>query len=382
MEKGWRFLTFTKRNRPTPQRKASPKEVDDRRRVRPRRRSFSSTSSEDESLRRTTRKPSISSASELSEDEMVIAPPRSKPYTASLDEASLVVQPSDEPMPFDEGEPELEEVFNPSKKRPAKPKAAKGNKKARFPSPVLEIEVPIPAQVVLEVAEIKIDVARGKPVKQVKPKKAPQDAVDKLLASSELVDEEDAYWLGQALEASRDGFEPDFSDDEDELLDEKHPLYHTAGAWRAEGWRKVPQIQKSSYLPQRNRAAVSAEDAGALTSGRTARVTGRRLALDMETHRKTAASSTAESDLFAFNQLRIRKKQLRFARSAIEGYGLYAMESITGGEMVCEYVGEICRSAVAEVREQRYLKQGIGSSYLFRIDADAVCDATFRGSVR
>jgi hypothetical protein len=57
----------------------------------------------------------------------------------------------------------------------------------------------------------------------------------------------------------------------------------------------------------------------------------------------------------------------------IEGYGLYAMETIHPGEMVCEYVGEICRSAVAEVREQRYLKQGIGSSYLFRIDSDLVC---------
>jgi histone-lysine N-methyltransferase SETD1 len=102
----------------------------------------------------------------------------------------------------------------------------------------------------------------------------------------------------------------------------------------------------------------------------------------MESTRKTAAAATAESDLFAFNQLRIRKKQLQFARSPIEGYGLYAMETIQPGEMVCEYVGEICRSAVAEIREQRYLKQGIGSSYLFRIDADVVCDATFRGSVR
>jgi histone-lysine N-methyltransferase SETD1 len=115
----------------------------------------------------------------------------------------------------------------------------------------------------------------------------------------------------------------------------------------------------------------------------------------METHRKTlvsgaanaaretaAAASTAENDIFAFNQLRIRKKQLRFARSAIEGYGLYAMETIQTGEMVCEYVGELVRSSVADLREAKYLKQGIGSSYLFRIDADVVCDATFRGSVR
>jgi len=285
-------------------------------------------------------------------------------------------------MHLAEGEPEIDVV--PSKKRAAKPKTKKGAKKARITSDDEEIEVPIPLTLQPEVVEIKLEAPKkgAKAVKVPKPKKVAPDPVDKLVASGEVADEEDAYWLGQALEAAHEGFEPDFFDDEEELLDEKHPLHHVAGAWRAEGLKKVPQIQKSSYLPQRNRAAVSAEDAGALTSGRTARVTGRRLALDMETHRKTAASVTAESDLFAFNQLRIRKKQLRFARSAIEGYGLYAMETIQTGEMVCEYVGEICRSAVAEIREQRYLKQGIGSSYLFRIDADAVCDATFRGSVR
>ncbi|KLT46101.1 SET domain-containing protein [Cutaneotrichosporon oleaginosum] len=119
-----------------------------------------------------------------------------------------------------------------------------------------------------------------------------------------------------------------------------------------------------------------------LATGRTARVEGRRLNLGLESTRKAASASHAEvNDVFAFNQLRIRKKQLRFARSAIEGYGLYAMETIQPNEMVCEYVGELCRVAVSEVREQRYMKQGIGSSYLFRIDGDIVCDATFKGSV-
>ena len=384
LEKGWRFLTITKKNRPATQRKPSPKAAEAR--PRGRLRSYSSSSSEDESPRRLSRKTSISSASELSEDEAVALPKRNR-FTetpASFDDASSIVPPVDEPMPLADGERELDEVFKPSKKRAAKPKVAKGAKKARITSPVIEIEVPFEPPVIPEVAEIKLDEPKkgAKAAKEPKPKKVPQHPVDKLIEAGQVVDEEDVYWLGQALEAARDGFEPNFSDDEEELPDEKHPLYHAAGAWRAEGWKKVPQIQKSSYLPQRNRAAVSAEDAGALTSGRTARVTGRRLALDMETHRKTAATTTAESDLFAFNQLRIRKKQLRFARSAIEGYGLYAMETILTGEMVCEYVGEICRSAVAEIREQRYLKQGIGSSYLFRIDADAVCDATFRGSVR
>ena len=177
--------------------------------------------------------------------------------------------------------------------------------------------------------------------------------MEKLFESGVIETEEDAYWLGVALDAAHNGVEPDLSDDEDdEDFTEKHPLYHTSGAWRAEGWKKIPQVAKSVYLPQRNQAQVTVEDASAstgqaqasgLTSGRTARVTGRRLAHDMETTRKTTIANTAESDLFAFNQLRIRKKQLRFARSAIEGYGLYAMETIQPNEMICEYVGELCR---------------------------------------
>ena len=331
------------------------------------------------------RKLSTSSVSELSEDDMAIAPLKRhglKEMPSSFDEAAQTPPAGDIAMLLGEGEPELDDDdVKPGQKRLAKPKVPKATKKARIASPAVELEAPI---VHPDVAEIKLDIPKKglKTPKERRLKKAPPDPVDKIVTSGEVVDEEDAYWLGQALEAARDGLIPDVTDSEEELLDEKHPLHHTSGAWRAEGLVKIPQIQKSSYLPQRNRAAVSAEDASALTSGRTARVTGRRLALDMETHRKTAASMTAESDLFAFNQLRIRKKQLRFARSAIEGYGLYAMETIQTGEMVCEYVGEICRSAVAEIREQRYLKQGIGSSYLFRIDADAVCDATFRGSVR
>jgi histone-lysine N-methyltransferase SETD1 len=288
-----------------------------------------------------------------------------------------------------EGEPELEldllKAEQPkAKKRPAKPKAAKGAKKARIEvetkieiAPVVEI---VPAPVEPEVAEIKLDEEIKPKGRVLKPKKPAQAPLDKLITEGAIADVEDAYWLSQAL-AAAEGVEPDLQQDEEVILDKKHPLYHASGSWRAEGWKKIPQVQKSAYLPQRNRAVVATEDGGALTTGRTARVTGRRLALDMETHRKTA-TATSESDLFAFNQLRIRKKQLRFARSAIEGYGLYAMETIQQGEMVCEYVGELIRSSVADLREHRYLRQGIGSSYLFRIDGDVVCDATFRGSVR
>ncbi|RXK36777.1 hypothetical protein M231_05938 [Tremella mesenterica] len=346
VEKDWRFLTITKKNRPIPVRPPSPKRK---------------------------RSPSFSSDSDISE-----APP----------EPIVPISTTTPSLPDEPTEPIDKTPVKAGTKRTSKAKSKPG-KKARIDSPIIEAETIEPEPGLTPIIEVK--------PKTKKPKKV-ITAADKLLESGVIQDEEDVYWLGQALLLSNEESPPIFPEDSEgvENLNEHHPLYHISGSWRAEGFKKIPQIQKSSYLPQRNRAAVSTEEAGGggintITSGRTARVTGRRLAHDMESHRKTLygnnnnnnndKSATAESDLFAFNQLRIRKKQLRFARSAIEGYGLYAMETIQPGEMVCEYVGEICRSAVAEIREQRYLRQGIGSSYLFRIDNDLVCDATFKGSV-
>lgn len=414
VQKGWRFLTITKKNRTAPAQApttaAKPRAPT---KVAPRKRSASVSS--EEAAPRTRRSPSVSSASALSDVEAdVEALKQSKvkriresPESEDEDESKVEQPPTQlpvaasTPVPHaqaEEGEKEIdvdvviaEVPVLKGKKRPAKPKVAKGAKKARIEE-VLEDKIDVEPGLVVPpepVAEIKLldetkpgdeEVGAKVKAKPAKPKKPAQTPLEKLVADGTIADEEDAYWLSQALRAS-EGAEPELDEDVEVVLDEEHPLYHTSGSWRAEGWKKIPQIQKSRYLPQRNRAAVAVEDAGALTTGRSARVTGRRLALDMETHRKTAAA-TSESDLFAFNQLRIRKKQLRFARSAIEGYGLYAMETIQTGEMVCEYVGELIRSSVADLREHRYLRQGIGSSYLFRIDGDVVCDATFRGSVR
>jgi histone-lysine N-methyltransferase SETD1 len=417
VEKTWRFLTITKKNRtapaPAPIAAAKPRAPA---KVALRRKRSASVSSE-EAAPRTRRSPSVSSSSDLSDVEADVealskskvkrirespesedeAEAKAKAEQASTKLAVAATTPVPAPL-AEEGEKEIgldvviAEVPVPKgKKRPAKPKAAKSAKKARIEE-VLEDKIDVEPVLVVPpepVAEIKLldeikpgdeEVGVKVKAKPAKPKKPAQTPLEKLVADGTIADEEDAYWLSQALRAT-EGAEPELDEDVEVVLDEEHPLYHTSGSWRAEGWKKIPQIQKSRYLPQRNRAAVAVEDAGALTTGRSARVTGRRLALDMETHRKTAAA-TSESDLFAFNQLRIRKKQLRFARSAIEGYGLYAMETIQTGEMVCEYVGELIRSSVADLREHRYLRQGIGSSYLFRIDGDVVCDATFRGSVR
>ena len=81
------------------------------------------------------------------------------------------------------------------------------------------------------------------------------------------------------------------------------------------------------------------------------------------------------------DQLQKRKKHLRFAQSPIHDWGLYAMERIARGEMVIEYVGEVIRAQVADKREKVYERQGIGSSYLFRIDEGLVMDATKKGNL-
>ncbi len=111
------------------------------------------------------------------------------------------------------------------------------------------------------------------------------------------------------------------------------------------------------------------------TVSRTARLTQRGLA------NSVAADDLLGVDALKFNKLKSRKKVLRFSRSAIHDWGLFAAEHIAADDMVIEYVGEVIRQAVADERERRYTKLGMGSSYLFRIDETTVIDATCRGNI-
>ncbi|TPX54319.1 histone-lysine N-methyltransferase [Powellomyces hirtus] len=74
-------------------------------------------------------------------------------------------------------------------------------------------------------------------------------------------------------------------------------------------------------------------------------------------------------------------KTLKFARSPIHDWGLFAAKRIPTNEFVIEYIGEIIREKVADHREKGYERQGIGSSYLFRIDGGDIIDATKRGNM-
>ena len=186
---------------------------------------------------------------------------------------------------------------------------------------------------------------------------------------------------------------------------EGHYVPNFTGCARSEGTKKILESEKSKYLPHRIKvqkareereaqatkidsvAAAATEKALALakstakSSSRSNRVNNRRMVQDIAAQREILATSNGEGDAIRFNQLKKRKKPVKFNRSAIHNWGLYAMENIAANDMIIEYVGEKVRQQVADMRERQYLKSGIGSSYLFRIDENTVIDATKRGGI-
>lgn len=179
---------------------------------------------------------------------------------------------------------------------------------------------------------------------------------------------------------------------------------NASGCARTEGTKKILESEKSKYLPHRlkvqrareEREAESKEDpsfaaaealrlaiakSNSSSTSRSNRVNNRRLVADIAAQKQKLAISSGEGDALRFNQLKKRKKPVKFARSAIHNWGLYAMENIAANDMIIEYVGEKVRQQVADMRERQYLKSGIGSSYLFRIDDNTVIDATKRGGI-
>ena len=178
---------------------------------------------------------------------------------------------------------------------------------------------------------------------------------------------------------------------------------NASGCARTEGVKKILNEEKSKYLPHHIRVrkarearekeqakkdptASAAEQAkqvaavkmASVQTSRSARANNRRLVNEIATQKQTLG---LESDAMSFNQLKKRKKLVRFDRSAIHNWGLYADENIAAGDMIIEYVGELVRQRVADLREIKYQQQGIGSSYLFRIDEDLVVDATKKGGI-
>jgi len=74
------------------------------------------------------------------------------------------------------------------------------------------------------------------------------------------------------------------------------------------------------------------------------------------------------------------RQNVVLARSGIQGLGLYAARDLEKHQMVIEYIGEVIRSELTDIREKRYTEQNRGI-YMFRLDDDRVLDATMSGNM-
>lgn len=307
----------------------------------------------------------------------------------------------DEPVKKRSKSDHVEEIKSLAKKAPPKKKPAKANRPAKIKDIVNEIVLPIDLDYdVPEVTQVHITPdfrpslsPSSSPVPEVKDIQRLRTPDPDPLEQGLCEDDEDLYFSRLALAG--------IPDDEPELPaissleGDNLPRFrtHITGSARTEGYYKISHAEKSAYVAQYALRATAAEEVAPIeapqhvTSSRSNRANARRRALGLEeinqVQRAVALSrgETAAEMTIKFNQLQTRKKHLRFARSPIHDWGLYAMERIARGEMVIEYVGEVIRAQVADKREKAYERQGIGSSYLFRIDEDLVVDATKKGNL-
>uniref|UniRef100_A0A8D3A8W1 SET domain containing 1A, histone lysine methyltransferase n=1 Tax=Scophthalmus maximus TaxID=52904 RepID=A0A8D3A8W1_SCOMX len=155
---------------------------------------------------------------------------------------------------------------------------------------------------------------------------------------------------------------------------------HVTGCARSEGYYAISRKEKDVYLDLDLPEQVIREVENVDSSG-VNRVLSERRSEQRRLLTVIGTTAVMDSDLLKLNQLKFRKKRLRFGRSRIHEWGLFAMEPIAADEMVIEYVGQNIRQMVADNREKRYAQQGIGSSYLFRVDHDTIIDATKCGNL-
>lgn len=164
----------------------------------------------------------------------------------------------------------------------------------------------------------------------------------------------------------------------------KDDRIHKSGCARTEGFYKVDSKEKAKRQHHSVHMVSEVEDPEEQPVQKLS--TGKMVAISREARSNqrrllTAFGTDTDSDLLKFNVLKFRKKNLRFSKSSIHDWGLFAMEPIAADEMVIEYVGQMVRPIVADLRERQYEAIGIGSSYLFRIDLETIIDATKCGNL-
>jgi histone-lysine N-methyltransferase MLL1 len=102
--------------------------------------------------------------------------------------------------------------------------------------------------------------------------------------------------------------------------------------------------------------------------------------------RKRRHASDAQLELLSggvpiavqYRRMKERSDRVSVGRSKIEGWGGFLNEAVGANEMLIEYVGELIRLKLADLRELEYDRKGMGC-YMFRVNDEWVVDATMTG---
>ena len=116
---------------------------------------------------------------------------------------------------------------------------------------------------------------------------------------------------------------------------------------RALGFSNVPEHAKEKNQSQKPEETENGD--APKVSSRSTRVQHRSLAHGLETQKKALAAVNMfvnDSETLKFNQLKSRKKRLKFGKSEIHDWGLFSMERVDANDMVIEYIGESIRQKV------------------------------------
>lgn len=150
----------------------------------------------------------------------------------------------------------------------------------------------------------------------------------------------------------------------EEEVDHTATCARTAG-YRRKDWQRDGPQDLSRYRRQHGHITFSSRDNR----------------LQNREFRKGLSQIDPNHVLLNADLLKRRKRDVQFRKSRIHGMGLFAREAIDEDEFVLEYIGEVIRRQVANLREERYTRRGMGDSYFFRLNGDLIIDATHRGCI-
>ncbi|MBN3304304.1 SE1BA methyltransferase, partial [Amia calva] len=163
---------------------------------------------------------------------------------------------------------------------------------------------------------------------------------------------------------------------------------HVTGCARSEGYYKIDKKDKLKYL---NSTRPLTEEPLLDTQGTSIppqpHASTRAGSERRSEQRRLLSSFSCDSDLLKFNQLKFRKKKIRFCKSHIHDWeqvyrnalGVMLLNSchLCSAHSLCVVP---VPQVIADMREKRYEDEGIGSSYMFRVDHDTIIDATKCGN--